>query len=284
MITAIARAKINLFLHVTGKQPDGYHLLESLVVFPDGGDEITVSKSKDLSLEVIGPFSHAIGSTDENLILKAAQLLKSESGTDQGAHITLVKNLPVAAGIGGGSSDAAITLKTLNGLWGIDFSDDKLSQLGLTLGADVPACLYGKPAIMSGIGEQLAKIDHFPEFDILLVNSGLMVSTRDVFSRLEISRQPSSDFCFEDMTRNELFSALATMRNDLEEPACQIAPVVKSTLSAIRGQKECRLARMSGSGATCFGLFETERAAQMAKNAIQSHHPDWWVQTMAVGL
>ncbi|MDF2365808.1 4-(cytidine 5'-diphospho)-2-C-methyl-D-erythritol kinase [Sneathiella sp.] len=283
MITTAARSKVNLFLHVTGKRDDGYHLLESLVVFPDWGDRITVKRSKDLTLEVTGHFAHSIGSTEENLVLKAAHLLKSESGADAGAHMILEKNLPVAAGIGGGSADAAATLKILNTLWNIDFSDERLSQLGLTLGADVPVCLYGRPAIMSGIGGQVSGLQKFPKFYILLVNSRISVATRDVFSRLKTQKEIFSPVDLNELTARQLFTDLTSMRNDLEAPALEIAPVIGSILSMIRKQKHCQLARMSGSGATCFGLFEEEEAAMAAARDIQAHRPEWWVKAAAVG-
>ncbi len=283
MLTSVARSKVNLFLHVTGKRADGYHLLESLVVFPDCGDRITVKKGKELTLEVIGRFSHLVGSTEENLAMKAAYLLRSESGTEEGAHIILEKNLPVAAGIGGGSADAAATLKSLNILWNIGFSEVQLRQIGLALGADVPVCLYGKPAIMSGVGERISGLRKFPKFYILLVNSGISVATKNVFGRLEIAEKVSFPVDLNELTALELFTSLASMRNDLETPALEVAPVIGSVLSMIREQKHCQLARMSGSGATCFGLFEEAEAAQIAARDIQAHHPDWWVQAAAVG-
>ncbi|MCC3303381.1 4-(cytidine 5'-diphospho)-2-C-methyl-D-erythritol kinase [Sneathiella sp. HT1-7] len=282
MITAFARSKVNLFLHVTGKRNDGYHLLESLVVFPEWGDRITVKKGKSITLEVTGPFSQLIGSTEENLAFKAAHLLKREGGSNEGARIVLEKNLPVAAGIGGGSADAAAVLKSLNVLWNIGFSNNRLGQIGLALGADVPVCLYGKPAMMSGIGEQISGLREFPKFNILLVNPGISASTGDVFSQLTISEKITSSDDFSGRTARELFIGLAAMRNDLEAPALEVAPVIDAVLSSIKEQKGCHLARMSGSGATCFGLFEEEEAAEMAARDILERHPDWWVQAAAV--
>jgi 4-diphosphocytidyl-2-C-methyl-D-erythritol kinase len=283
VITAFARSKVNLFLHVTGKRNDGYHLLESLVVFPEWGDRITVKKGKSITLEVTGPFSQLIGSTEENLAFKAAHLLKREGGSNEGARIVLEKNLPVAAGIGGGSADAAAVLKSLNVLWNIGFSNNRLGQIGLALGADVPVCLYGKPAMMSGIGEQISGLREFPKFNILLVNPGISASTGDVFSQLTISEKITSSDDFSGRTARELFIGLAAMRNDLEAPALEVAPVIDAVLSSIKEQKGCHLARMSGSGATCFGLFEEEEAAEMAARDILERHPDWWVQAAAVG-
>ena len=283
MISTTARAKVNLYLHVTGKRPDGYHLLESLVVFPNGGDKITVVRDRDLRLDITGPFSKTIGNTDENLILKAAHLLREEGGVDQGARITLVKNLPVSAGIGGGSADAAASLKLLNQLWKIGFSDFELSDLGLRLGADVPVCLLGKSAIMSGIGEQLEEVGKIPKIVIILVNSGIVMSTFDVFRRLEIQEKTSSQVWTSGASAPEFCEALAAAGNDLQAPAIEMAPEIETVLSEIEGQEGCRLARMSGSGATCFGIFETELAAQRAAQGIQSHHFDWWVQAMTIG-
>jgi 4-diphosphocytidyl-2-C-methyl-D-erythritol kinase len=283
VITANARAKVNLFLQVTGKRTDGYHLLESLVVFADRGDRITVQEAEDLTLKVSGPFSTAIDSTEENLVIKAAQKLKSESGIDKGARISLEKNLPVAAGIGGGSADAAATLKSLNTLWNIGFSEDRLSQIGLSLGADIPACLYGRPAIMSGIGEHISGIVDFPEFYILLVNEGSSLATKDVFKRLKSTKKTPPSVDFNGLTVRELFTALRSMPNDLAAPALQIVPAIGTVLAMIREQKGCDLARMSGSGATCFGLFAEGDAARKAAKAIQAKHPGWWVQSMAVG-
>ncbi|WP_340150828.1 4-(cytidine 5'-diphospho)-2-C-methyl-D-erythritol kinase [uncultured Sneathiella sp.] len=277
MLTGIARAKINLYLHVTGKRPDGYHLLDSLVVFADYGDELTVESDSSLSLEISGPFSAGIRAMDDNLILKAARLLQEKAVVKKGAKIKLVKNLPVAAGIGGGSADASLALQLLNELWGTGYSDRQLAELGLSLGADVPVCLYGKPTIMAGVGELLSAGLKIPKIHIILVNCNILVSTADVFRRLEISDTPKVGLGIEGCTEVDIISALRTAGNDLQAPAFQIAPQIESVIDEIAGETECQLARMSGSGATVFGLFETSEGARKAVQNIQSRHPDWWV-------
>ncbi len=282
MITATARAKVNLCLHVTGKRPDGYHLLESLVVFAECGDDISVECDKELSLEISGPFADGTGLTDDNLVLKAAHLLRTESGANLGAKIRLVKNLPVAAGLGGGSADAAEALKLLNRLWKTGFSARKLADMGLSLGADVPVCLLGRPVLMSGIGEHLREIPTFPKLYILLVNIGVTVSTAEVFRRLELRARGDMPPIDRFMTAEDVLDFLENTRNDLETPARDLAPDIAMALSVIGAQDGCRLVRMSGSGATCFGLFETEDKAAIAASAIQSHYPDWWVRACPV--
>ncbi|MCF8467673.1 MAG: 4-(cytidine 5'-diphospho)-2-C-methyl-D-erythritol kinase [Sneathiella sp.] len=283
MLKAIARPKVNLFLHVTGRRADGYHLLDSLVAFPDGGDEISVTPHRELTLKVVGPFSGMIGASDDNLILKAARLLQKYGATVEGAEINLEKNLPVAAGIGGGSADAAVMLQLLNGLWRLDFSPAQLAEIGSEIGADVPSCLLAKPALMSGIGEKLQEIRKFPKIHILLVNSGIMVSTGDVFKRLSIGNIATSAFDLRVESAKDLVQELRECRNDLQGPALELAPEIGDVLSAIEGQEGCQLARMSGSGGTCFGLFETAAAAEAAAQYIQTGHPDWWVLPTMVG-
>lgn len=282
MLTGIARAKINLYLHVTGRRPDGYHLLDSLVVFTDFGDELTVEHDDDLSLEICGPFSSNIAPANENLVLKAARLLQSNLAGKPGARIKLAKNLPVAAGIGGGSADAALTLHLLNELWGLRISLRQLAELGLSLGADVPVCLHGKPTVMSGIGDQLSDIISIPKIYIILVNLKIQVSTGDVFRRLHIRETAASGFAIEDDNVPDFFSALRGTRNDLQAPAVEIVPEIEAVITEIAGQKGCQIARISGSGATAFGLFENPVSAQNAAENIQLRRPDWWVQATTV--
>ena len=278
MLTGIARAKINLYLHVTGKRSDGYHLLDSLVVFADYGDTLTVELDSKLSLEISGPFSTGLPLINDNLVLKAARLLQENAAVEKGAKIKLVKNLPVAAGIGGGSSDAALALQLLNKLWGAKLSEKQLAELGLSLGADVPVCLYGKPTIMCGIGEQLSAVSDIPAFYIILVNCNIEVSTADVFRQLEMRSAAAPSFALKDGKSADFFFALRGMNNDLQASASRIAPVIKSVIAEIAGQKGCQVARMSGSGATVFGLFETAESVRKAAESIQSRHPDWWVR------
>ena len=282
MLKAIARPKVNLFLHVTGRRADGYHLLESLVVFPEGGDEVTIAPHTNLSLNVTGQFSAAAGNVADNLILKAAALLRSKFDVAEGAMVDLKKSLPVAAGIGGGSADAAVTLRLLNELWRLGLPPRKIAEIGLELGADIPVCLLGRPALMSGIGEKLMELTEFPKLYIILVNYGIKVSTAEVFRRLSIPSNPAPAFEFNDGTAEDLISLLAGCRNDLQAPALAIAPEISVVLSALEEQEGCQLARMSGSGGTCFGIFETIEAANLGARQIQTCYPDWWVYPTVV--
>ncbi len=281
--TAVVRrrapAKINLYLHLTGRRDDGYHFLDSLVVFADIADEVTVRPGSRLDLEVTGTFAGAVSHTD-NLVLRAAEVLAKAAGVPAGAHISLNKTLPVAAGIGGGSADAAATLLALMELWDVTLAPEDLSALALSLGADVPACLAGHPLLMSGIGEKLEKAPPLPSCHVVLANPGRELVTAEVFSahsgrdfsRAEpLTRAPG--------TAAELARALHERRNDLEKTACGLMTDIGDVLEALRQSPECLLARMSGSGATCFGLFGDKRSAAAAVSAA---HESWWVASGAV--
>jgi len=282
MIKKIAKPKVNLFLHVTGKREDGYHFLESLVVFPDGGDELIVRESAQLALSVSGPFSDDMGDLSDNLVLKAARILQRHTGCRLGAEIELVKNLPVASGIGGGSADAATALHLLAKLWQCSLSGEELRDIGLSLGADVPACLIEKPLLMTGIGEKLREIGHFPNFHILLINSKSKVSTPEVFRNITIPSEAPIVEATEFATTDHLLASLKVCRNDLQLAALKVAPDILQALSVIDAQSGCGLARMSGSGATCFGIFESRADAEAAASNIAREFPDWWVKAMPV--
>jgi 4-diphosphocytidyl-2-C-methyl-D-erythritol kinase len=269
-----APAKVNLHLHVVGRRPDSYHLLDSLVVFARVGDRLTVSPADDLSLSVTGPFAAGLAGEADNLVLRAARMLAARAGLQTGGALVLEKNLPVASGIGGGSADAAAALRLLARFWGLESSipDDLCAGLG----ADVPVCLSGRPALMSGIGEALAPAPPLPELGIVLVNPGVAVSTPAVFGG---RMGPFSDpvrFPTEGWGDAESFAAaLRETRNDLEPPARALAPAIGDTLEALAGAPGCLLARMSGSGATCFGLFPSAEAARAAAGWIV--RDGWWV-------
>ncbi len=264
-----APAKVNLTLHVTGQRADGYHLLDSLVVFADIGDPVTVAKSDKLSLQITGPNAALLPVADDNLVLRAARLMQVD------AAITLEKVLPVASGIGGGSADAAATLRALSRVARKPLpSDDAV----LTLGADVPACLRGQPVRMQGVGERLSRVPPLPSGWLVLVNPGVAVTTPEVFRKLvRKDNAPMPDNLPRLRTTADLAAFLQMMRNDLETPAIALAPVigvVKTTLSA---QSGCLIARMSGSGATCFGLFADGLSASAAARALRAVQPEWWV-------
>lgn len=272
-IEAFAPAKVNLTLHVTGQRADGYHLLESLVVFVGVGDRIKVSDAEDLNLAVTGPRSAGVPTGPENLVLKAASLLGGA-----GAQIVLDKHLPAAAGIGGGSSDAAATLRALSQLWGVDLPADN----GLSLGADVPVCLRAAPCLMSGVGEVLADVPALPPLWMVLVNPGVEVPTTAVFKGLSRKDNPPMEPVPAGLDAKAFAAWLSTQRNDLEPPARAVAPVIGDVLDVIAGEGAL-IARMSGSGATCFGLYADADSAAHAAAQIKEKAPAWWVDHGALG-
>ena len=272
-----AWAKINLTLQITGRRADGYHELESLVVFAEVGDVLGFAPADDISLTVNGRFAAALAGTGNNLVLDAARALAARAGAPGGAAITLTKNLPVASGIGGGSADAAATLRGLLRLWGLSLPAEDLAALALTLGADVPVCLRGDAAVMSGIGERLAPVAALPPLWLLLVNPGVGVSTAAVFAELGGKFSRLAEPRLPPLKLPALVEWLAARPNDLEPAARRLAPEVADCLAALEEQSACLLARMSGSGATCFGLFEAEADAQAAARAVFQEYPNWWV-------
>jgi 4-diphosphocytidyl-2-C-methyl-D-erythritol kinase len=283
-----APAKINLYLHVTGQRPDGYHELDSLVAFASIGDEISVVPAAELTLQIVGPEAPALQGDQifNNLVLRAARALAQKFNVSEGASITLNKMLPVASGIGGGSADAAATLNLLNDLWGLKVAADELAELALGLGADVPVCLNSRPQRMTGIGEKLHETPAMPASHLVLVNPRHCQATPDVFAELHKGKWKSSGFAPGMTSDLDFLSFVAEVKmhsNDLEPPAIRLAPVIKDVLSVIGAQTKCRLARMSGSGATCFGMFEIATDAQTAAVEIRRRHPDWWVQTARLG-
>ncbi len=270
VVTEAAPAKINLALHVTGQRSDGYHTLDSLVVFAPLGDVVTVRAADALTLEITGPFADATPRGADNIVTRAARLI----GADRGAAITLTKTLPVASGIGGGSADAAATLRALARLWQVPLPPP---EAVLGLGADVPVCLAGRPARMRGIGEVLDPLAGPVPVQMVLVNSGIAVSTLGVFALLSQRENPSLPDIPGLATARDTARFAARCRNDLQPPAEALVPAVGATLSAIRATEGCLLARMSGSGATCFGLFADAAARDAAHQALMHAHPDWWV-------
>lgn len=265
----LARAKINLTLHVTGQRADGYHLLDSLVVFADFGDEISGQISAQPSLELCGPFAAFLNANDDNLVMRAAGLM------DETAALKLDKRLPVSSGIGGGSSDAAATLRLLNRL-----SGKPLPPRGalMRLGADVPVCLAQNAVRMQGAGDILTPLLPLPRVWVVLLHPGVAVSTPEVFTRLTKKENPAMPHIiprFSDAA--DLAAFVRLQRNDLEAPARALAPQIASAQEALRKQSGCLLARMSGSGATCFGLFSSQESARKAAQTItKTAPPTWW--------
>ncbi|MGB0958714.1 MAG: 4-(cytidine 5'-diphospho)-2-C-methyl-D-erythritol kinase [Halocynthiibacter sp.] len=270
MTSEKARAKINLTLHVTGKDAAGYHLLDSLVVFSDQAfDVISLSPSKDMSLSVTGKMVKAVPTDGRNLVLKAASLM---GATPTSIH--LEKNLPAASGIGGGSADAAATLRALAQAQNIPLpaADDVLA-----LGADIPVCLASTPMRMQGIGGDLTPLPTVPEFHMVLVNTGDAVSTRDVFGALTSVNNPPMSLMPEDADFLGFVTWLKAQRNDMQEAAISICPAIADAILALSETKGNVLARMSGSGATCFGIYETVQDADHAVITLRMAHPKWWV-------
>lgn len=275
-INELARAKINLCLHVVGQRDDGYHLLDSIVAFANIGDEISITPSNDFQLTITGPYSDKLSNDESNLVLKAARLF---SGNCSGANITLTKNLPVASGIGGGSADAAATLRAMSYMTGLSLPKDG----GLSLGADVPVCLHEKTCEMQGIGEIIKPIKGFPTIPAVLVCPRAGVATSDVFHVLKTKENsPVAEFSSAMNTAFELVKFLEVQRNDLEVPSIEINTVIGQCLTEL-SNSGASLARMSGSGATCFGLFKDFTQANASAKDIKNNHPDWWVKSCSIG-
>jgi len=286
-ISVSAPAKINLTLHVTGQRADGYHLLDSLVVFGGAQDLIRIEPADVLSLTVDGPEAAAVPADMGNLVLQVARLL----GPDRGARITLTKSLPVASGIGGGSADAAATVRGLLRLWQIadggPAADRALRAIGpgvLALGADIPVCLQSRPARMRGIGEDLAALPPLPPLPAVLVNPRLPVSTPAVFRRLTEKANTPMPLDIPAFATVAAFAGwLQGQRNDLQAAARALQPAVGTVLDALGDCAGCLLARMSGSGATCFGLFADVSAAQGAAERLRRDWPGWWIADGMLG-
>ncbi|EDQ06903.1 4-diphosphocytidyl-2-C-methyl-D-erythritol kinase [Sulfitobacter indolifex] len=264
----MAWAKVNLTLHCTGQRADGYHLLDSLVVRVGVGDALHVAPAEILTLTISGPRAKGVPTDARNLVLRAAEML--DAGAGRGAALHLVKHLPAAAGIGGGSADAAVALELLSAHWGVPLPADTAR-----LGADVPVCLTRGPQRMQGVGEILTPLPPLPACHIVLVNPGVDVPTPAVFAALTDKNQPPMpDVIPKFANFAEFVDFLRLQRNDLAAPAIARAPVIASCLEAL---SDAALARMSGSGATCFGIYATAKEAETAAHRITTAAPNWWV-------
>jgi 4-diphosphocytidyl-2-C-methyl-D-erythritol kinase len=282
-----APAKVNLTLAIHGRRADGYHELESLVAFARCGDRLSLLPGEPSGLSVSGPFAQAVGPTSDNLVLKAAcALARQVSGLELGSFV-LVKHLPVAAGVGGGSADAAAALRLLARANALDLADLRLADAAKATGADVPICIDPRPRTMRGIGEKLSDPLPLPRLAAVLVNPGVPVATREVFGALAAPRLSTPNATRRQaqvpLRREELLAFLRAHGNDLEAPAISIAPVIAEVLARLRAAPGCELARMSGSGGTCFGVFATEIVAMAAARAISATNPPWWVCSTVLG-
>jgi 4-diphosphocytidyl-2-C-methyl-D-erythritol kinase len=283
-----ARAKVNLTLRVVGRRVDGYHDLESVVAFADCADRLTLTPGSELHLKTTGPLAQACGETSENLVFKAAHLLGERVPDLKLGDFTLDKVLPVAAGIGGGSADAAAALRLLAQVNGLAVDDSRLVEVAKLTGADVPVCLASRACVMTGVGETLLPLA-LPKLPCVMVNPRIPVATKDVFAALGLRNGEllvgvtdvirAAAWPDEGASVEDWVEALAASANDLEAPATRIQPVIGEVLSALSATNGAWLARMSGSGATCFAIYENTADAQRASQKIQQDHPGWWVHT-----
>jgi len=282
-VEELARAKINLDLHVTGRRADGYHELDSLTAFAAIGDHLALCEHDRLELEVTGPFAGPLAAEPDNLVLRAARRLAACAGRQATVRITLDKRLPVAAGLGGGSADAAAALRGLNRLWRLGMGPADLAGLAAELGADVPVCLAGRTARMRGIGERLEPWSGLPPLAVLLVNPDLPLATAAVFGALEVI-ETAIERAWPPPCETDAFLAwLCAGANHLEAPAVRLLPQIQGVLAMLAAQEGCTLARMSGSGATCFGLFASAAARDQAAAAIGRAQPGWWRAASTLG-
>jgi 4-diphosphocytidyl-2-C-methyl-D-erythritol kinase len=286
MLIEQGRAKVNLTLRVVGRRVDGYHELESVVAFADCADRLSLAPGTALDLTLSGPLAEACGATSDNLVLKAAHLLGERVPDLKSGRFTLDKVLPVAAGIGGGSADAAAALRLLAQANGLEAGDARLIEVARQTGADVPVCLASQACVMTGVGDALLPLS-LPVMPCVMVNPRVPVATRDVFAALGLrngellvgasdvlkaTAWPEKGASVEDWVE-----VLAASSNDLEAPATRIQPVIGEVIAALSATDGAWLSRMSGSGATCFAIFENTADAQRAAQKIQADHPQWWV-------
>lgn len=279
-LVQLAPAKVNLALHVTHRRDDGYHDLESLVVFAEVADELQGRPSDADTLTVGGPFARGLGAGETNLVSRAVAAFRARwpDAVETGLALHLTKNLPVAAGIGGGSADAAAALRLMSGLSVQPIALAELADMAAALGADVPACLVSTPLIARGVGEVLAPLPQFPALHIVLVNPMIPLATADVFRRLRAHDNYPLPELPSPLTRPaQLGLWLAETRNDLQPPAVKLVPVIGDIVHQLAETQGCMLARMSGSGATVFGLFGSSGQAHQAAQVMRAAHPDHWV-------
>lgn len=277
-ILEVANAKINLSLKVRGRQTSGYHQLESLVVFASAADRVMCGDADVLRLEISGPFADQLADEKDNLVLDAARAFAGAMGRDPNVTFELEKNLPIASGIGGGSADAAAALRAMMRLWGDP--PGSIDGIALRLGADVPVCVRKRPSFMTGVGERLKAVPRLPEIHAVLANPGVGVSTADVFQRLKAGPVEGPDRLPQlpgVETLDRLVAWLEENGNDLEAPAMAIEPLIGTVINELETTTGCRLARMSGSGATCFALYDNPFDSAEAAAALKQRHEGWWV-------
>ena len=282
LIRETAPAKINLYLHILGRRDDGFHLIDSLVAFVDIGDELTATRAHEIALDVTGPFAVRLRSGSDNLVLGSARSLAAAFGIAEGARLTLTKNLPVAAGLGGGSSDAAAALRALARLWGVELGDERVMDVARELGSDVPVCVDGRPAFIGGIGHDIEPAPELPMAYMVLVNPGVGLATKDVYGVFARCRAIGARESVERLRGaiadvHALADALCERANDLTVAAGVLVPQVTAVLAFLESLPGALVVRMTGSGPTCFALFAEMDAAAKAAEACRAHEPSWWV-------
>jgi len=286
--SALAPAKVNLYLHVGAAGSDGYHPLCSLMAFADFGDRLSTHEAEAMELDVCGPFARGLAGEADNLVMRAARALIVEARRPlPPVGLTLEKRLPVASGLGGGSSDAGAALRLLRDEFGLAIDDSRLESVAASLGADGAACLWGRPVTAQGRGEQLSAAPRLPDLDLVLVNPGVAVSTAEVYRRFDASgrfgdvARPEAPDVFESPA--ELAGWLSFQRNDLEAAAIAVAPEVGAVLETLANEPEALLARVSGSGGTCFALCASDIEAESLAERLEAMAPAWWVKRCRLG-
>lgn len=277
----LAPAKINLDLRITGRRSDGYHLLDSIVAFTEFGDELTAELCDNLKIEISGPFASKLDVADDNLILKAARFVCEEAGVEPNLKFHLTKNLPVSSGIGGGSADAAAAMKLTRDLLALEIEDSVFHKIAVEIGADVPVCLRSVTSHMCGIGDEIQPLDLDDELHILLVNPGVSVSTPDIFnhyaaSNLDFDSQRQISRC--EIHLPLMIGVLKDSRNSLQTSACTLNKEVVDVLNVLGNTSGVLLSRMSGSGATCFALFQSYEDCRSAADKVRVLKENWWVK------
>jgi len=272
-------AKLNLYLHITGKRPDGYHTLDSLIVFTDICDEINITPAPLFSLDISGEFANLVEKNERNIVTRAFRVMQEECNRPDNIAIKLIKNIPVGAGLGGGSGDAAATLMILNELWQAGFSKEKLGTIGIKLGADVPIFINQHAAFISGIGEKLQNTQDLPELYAVLVYPKKPLATQEVFGRTKISSYKKHTAPQNGIA---ILSFLKQQSNDLESAAISLLPEIKTTTHILGQAEGIEFARMSGSGSTCFGIFCDQNIAQNALLEMEKAHPEHWVRLVKI--
>lgn len=286
VLTIFAPAKINLYLHVTGRLDNGYHTLDSLIAFADIGDQIIIEPATDFKLSIDGPYAGAFNAKERdasphssNLLVQAVWSIAQAAQKVPNVHISLTKNLPLASGLGGGSADAAAAIWGLLEWWEISNQASYLPGLMARLGADIPVCLHCRPTRVRGIGDVLDPVPLLDEIPVILINPGKPCPTAEVFMHYAHDFKEPIPLPDDLEDFSTLVEFLRFQDNDLSRSACEIVPEIKSIIEALQGQDGCALARLSGAGATCFGLFKSEKDAQKAAREISANNPDWWVRT-----